>query len=308
MTRGFPFAFSPDNSRIAFANTMQGTLRIHDIQTGREIRRIQAHTPGTVTITLDYSPNGRFVASSASDNSLRVFDAETGTLLRKFYGDKRSMGAISFGPESMRIASLSLYHSVQVWDLAAAMGTFRARMNGLKCIKSHPPKPLVALAGARGETRIYDLNSRLLLRKLIGGNALIQDVAFNADGSRHVTGGDDRKLRVWDTQTGTLIKSHPSDDTIMKISHHPTKSLVAICSRNNILHTWDPQSSAKPKRLTGDGFKANDAAFSPDGARLVGSHPDGTILVWDANFHRRSSFATEWIRTSAIHRHATSRP
>ena len=281
--RGFPCDFSPDGSRIAFANTLQGTLRVYEIKTGREIHLIEAHAPGTVTLALDYSPNGRFIASSSSDNSIRVFDAAKGTLLRKFYGDKRSMGTISFSPDSMRIASLSLYYSLQVWDLADAMGPFRTKYNNVKCIKFHPTKPVVALAGSQSEVRLYDLDSHLLIRTIKTGQGLVQDVDFNADGSRLVTGGDDQTLRIWDTQTGALIKSQPHKGLILKLSHHPTDALVASCGRGSPVYLWDPQSSEEPKALAGNGIKVMHVAFSPDGTLLTGSQTDGTIVVWDTS-------------------------
>jgi WD40 repeat protein/tRNA A-37 threonylcarbamoyl transferase component Bud32 len=281
--RGFPCDFSPDGSRIAIANTMQGTLRVHEIKTGKEIHLIEAHAPGTVTLALDYSPNGRFIASSASDNSIRVFDAAKGTLLRKFYGDKRSMGTFSFGPDSMGIASLSLYYSVQVWNLANQMGPFRTKYNNVKCIKFHPTEPVVALAGSQSEVRLYDLDSQLLIQTIKTGQGLVQDVDFNADGSRLVTGGDDRTLRIWDTQTGALIKSQPHNGVILKLSHHPTAALVASCGRGSLVYLWDPQSSVEPKALAGDGSKVMHVAFSPDGALLTGSQTDGTIMVWDTS-------------------------
>lgn len=67
-------------------------------------------------------------------------------------------------------------------------------------------------------------------------------MAFSSDGTRIVSGSEDKILRVWDVTTGAQI--------------------------------GDP--------LYGHDHRVNSVAFSPDGTRIVSGSFDGTIRIWNA--------------------------
>ena len=65
-------AFSPDGKRIAAAG-FDGTLRILDAATGREMLTIFAHNSPVTGVT--FSPDGYRLASSSYDHTVRLWDA-----------------------------------------------------------------------------------------------------------------------------------------------------------------------------------------------------------------------------------------
>src|SRR5579884_2578458 len=73
-------AFSPDGSRILAAHDKDVSLRLWDIETGREVRRLGSGCARGVH-SLAFSPDGRRAVSTtntSTDDDLVLWDVETG--------------------------------------------------------------------------------------------------------------------------------------------------------------------------------------------------------------------------------------
>ena len=62
-------AFSPDGRTLASAS-MDGTVKLWDAASGRELRTLTGHTSPVLTVA--FSPDGRALASAGGDNTLRL--------------------------------------------------------------------------------------------------------------------------------------------------------------------------------------------------------------------------------------------
>ena len=87
-----------------------------------------------------------------------------------------------------------------------------------------------------------ELKSITLLQTIYDYKAEVNSIAFSPDGSRIVSGSDDKTVRVWDTLTG--------------------------------------QPALPP--LEGHEASVWSVSFSPDGTRIVSGSEDCTARVWDA--------------------------
>jgi WD40 repeat protein len=92
---GYALAFSPDGTHLLAGLTDEA--RVWDVSTGAELHRLTGQD-GTI-IGVDYSANGRFVATSTFNGSIKIWDAETGDLI---HGSelKAEMCLIKFSPDS----------------------------------------------------------------------------------------------------------------------------------------------------------------------------------------------------------------
>jgi WD40 repeat protein len=66
-------AFSPDGTLLATASA-DGTVRVWDVATGVELRRIEADAVGAESVA--WSPDGKLLASTGDDTTAKLWDVD----------------------------------------------------------------------------------------------------------------------------------------------------------------------------------------------------------------------------------------
>jgi WD40 repeat protein len=108
----------------------------------------------------------------------------------------------------------------------------------------------------------------------------VLSVTFSPDGSRIVSGGDDRTVKVWDATSGQHVldlEGHTQRVTSVAVS--PDGGRVASGSEDKTVKVWDAATGQALKTLQHEnGVKS--VAFSPDGLRIFAAS-GGHVSVWD---------------------------
>jgi WD40 repeat protein len=125
-------AFGPDG-RTALLGLDEGKsahpdygLRLVDVGTGREIRRLEGHTEPVIAIA--FGPDGRQALSGTFGSELLLWDVEQGRVQRRLEGHNGGINAIAFSPDGRLAVTGSHDESLIVWDVAT--GQARRRFLG----------------------------------------------------------------------------------------------------------------------------------------------------------------------------------
>ncbi|KAL8547538.1 hypothetical protein ACS0TY_007029 [Phlomoides rotata] len=108
-------------------------------------------------------------------------------------------------------------------------------------------------------------------------------ILFEYNSSRLVSGGHDKAVKMWDTNTGSLTRTlYGCLGTVLDICiTHDNKSVIAASSSNN-LYVWDVSSGRVRHTLTGHVDKVCAVDVSKVSNRsVVSAAYDRTIKVWD---------------------------
>ncbi|MCB2263693.1 MAG: AAA-like domain-containing protein, partial [Candidatus Thiosymbion ectosymbiont of Robbea hypermnestra] len=122
-----------------------------------------------------------------------------------------------------------------------------------------------------------------------GHSGPVESVAFSPDGTRVVSGSQDKSLRLWDTATGQPIGEpwQGHSGPVESVAFSPDGTRVVSGSEDNTLRLWDAatgQPIGEPLGENGPGHSGPvySVAFSPDGTRVVSGSQDKSLRLWNA--------------------------
>jgi cellulose biosynthesis protein BcsQ len=111
---GAASVISPDGKRMLQIDP-QGYLRIIDLATGKDIRRIAA---GSSDITAAaFSPDTRLVVTGTSGGLVSIYDNATLAQIRSFAGHENAVRRLAFSPDGRWLASGSDDATARIWSV-----------------------------------------------------------------------------------------------------------------------------------------------------------------------------------------------
>jgi len=124
-TRGpYDVAWSPGSKLLAESSlAVEKEIRIYDVNTGSLLERLTNHT-GRVW-SLDFSPDGRLLASASSDQTIRIWEVSTWREIKQFRGHGSEVWAVAFSPDGKSLASGSKDTTVRIWKVEASTSVDR---------------------------------------------------------------------------------------------------------------------------------------------------------------------------------------
>jgi WD40 repeat protein len=284
-------AMSPDGKWLATTSADEtvhvSAVHVWDLTTGSERARLSqpANFAFFANITaLAISPDSKWLAYSASDNTVRVWDVRTGRECARLQHEHR-VTAIAISPNSSWLATTSWDTTARLWDLAT--GHERARLQHptyVTAVAISPDGTWLATGGADGMVRLWDLASGRERARLQHQDS-VKGVAISPDGAWLATASVDKTARIWDAATGRerVRLQHQSQVDALAIS--PDGTWLATVS-GKLVHLWDAASGRERARLERDPSKYG-LAISPDSKWLAIAGSDNrTPTMWGSTAGR----------------------
>jgi WD40 repeat protein len=162
---------------------------------------LKGHTSGLESAV--FSPDGKKVVTASSDETARIFDAETGKELRQLNGHNYFVCCASFSPDGKKVVTAS-NKTARIWD--AETGKELRQLNGhtddVRSASFSPDGKKVVTASTDKTARIWDAETGKELRQLKGHTSWVRSASFSPDDKKVVTASEDETARIWDAETG----------------------------------------------------------------------------------------------------------
>jgi WD40 repeat protein len=188
-------------------------ILLHSLQTGKILR-----IPSGVTASeqaLAIFPSGKTVLSSTGDGTFRIWDSQSGKLLKSFPSSPswepwEPTNTMMLSANGQWAAVGGWFGSVSLWDAETGqlLRRFPKQATAVTAIAISPKGSHLATV-TEDDTIIYlwDPRTGISLGSLTGHTGRVKTIAFSQDGKTLVSGGEDQSIRVWNLKTLQLDKA-----------------------------------------------------------------------------------------------------
>ncbi|MCR9096676.1 MAG: TIR domain-containing protein [bacterium] len=244
---------------------------------------LRGHGRSVTSVSADR--DGSRIASSSDDNSVRIWNAETGDTHAVLQGHDQQVECVSFSHNQSAVVSGSWDNTVCVWDVEAkAARTVIEGHEGYVASVCFNPDDSRVVSGSWDKTVcVWDADTGERCSVLKGHDRGVTSVSMSSDGKRIASGSWDSTVRIWNAQTGRIelvLRGH--EDSVTSVSFSPDSARIVSGSRDNTLRLWDVETGDLMACLRGHDRGVMSASFSPDGTRIISGSLDKTVRTWNA--------------------------
>ena len=288
-------AFSPDSRRVVTAGD-EGSVRVWDIATGRELAHVTVTSEGQPW-RLSVSPDGRLVAASWVDGNVRVFPTTGGKPW--VIGGGEPVRGITFSPDGRRLALSSLSTGeVRVFDVSSRREVLTFGSGTGTCCTADmawsPDGRRIALARLDGAA-VHDASTGRLQLVTTGHASDLLAVAWSPDSGSLATGSTDGTARVFavdQNEAHEIVRLSAQDlrSGVAAVAFSPDgKQLMTSTQAITSVKVWDVREAGAAEVVNIPGHAGADcgSAVAPDGESVWVVEDGGALGRYDLVTGRR---------------------
>jgi serine/threonine protein kinase len=286
-------AVSPDGRR-ALSGGDDGTVRLWDLETGRQLHCLEGHTGAVMSVAL--SANGRLAISGGWDGTLRLWDLRRGSQVRCFKKNGQAIKCVALTPEGTRALFAGVGPAIHCWDLPKErpVGELTGHTGDIRSLA-------VAADGRRAISgsddhllRLWNLDTGRELRCFDGHTDSVTAAAIAPNGRWVLSGSSDHNVRLWQVESGRELRrfaGHASWVNSVAIAADGRRILTGSGGEirdgrfadgaDTTLRLWDAAEGAELRCLKGHTASVTSVALSPDGRHALSGSLDQTVRLWE---------------------------
>jgi len=219
---------------------------VWDIESGEQQLEWQnaGKVVGVTQVAVEFSPNGKMVATSSPGATVHFWDAATGRPLGKPLQHPDDVFWLVFDRAGQRLATASKDKTARIWSVQTG---------------------------------------QMLTPPLVHADPLHyrDSITFSPDGSRLATAAGS-SAQVWDTASGRAVTTPLRHGGLVRaVQFSPDGRKLLSASDDGTARLWDPETGHPVSEPMRHGARVTNAEFSPDGSRVVTFSSDKAVRIWE---------------------------
>ena len=302
-------AYSQSANQLAIAAA--NNIHIYDADTYKELMVLAGHTDSVLAVA--FSSNGKLIVSGSSDETVRLWEAETGKLRRAREEHKAPVNTVAFSPKSKKFWSVSRKNNMLRSWYSRDGGRWSAKTSSSDSVKS-----ITTVAFSQyGKTFAQAVELSMAVKDLSTVKDRFEFAVFLSETdtgkefepifTKHTekivaltishssefiaTGSSDWTIEVWKITATKLLRMDLGDPlwilkghagTVTSVAFSPTGKILASGSADQRVRLWDITTGQHLHTFSNHTSKISALAFARDDVLASGSS-DGTLFIWDLN-------------------------
>jgi WD40 repeat protein len=318
-------AFAPDGTAV-ISGSHDRTARRVGLPSGDERWRSRGYWEQVNSVAI--SGDGRLIATGSGDirfaerrlnsgakalgpGAVRVWDARTGRLLRRFGDPDEQVMAVAFAPDGRRVGGAGAGSSgsgvVHLWDVETGASVWSADDHTAEAlaVAFAPDGSALASASADGTIKLRDPRTGSVVHTLAGHEGGATSLAFSGDGAIVCGGAADGRASMWDARTCRPMQTLQPPNALLGLVGRRQERLitaVALSGDGGTLVTssgsaspefgdrkvrvWDTHSGRLQREFSRPQTAGRFVVLSPDGATVATNGQGKAIALWDVKTGR----------------------
>lgn len=274
-------AITPDGARVLSAS-VDGTLRLWDLQSGQELRVLTGHTEAVTGCVI--TPDGQHAWSVSHDGTLRQWSLTDGLQKSLHELSCGQLAGCSLSADGTRLAIASGGGEIVFLDVVRQVPLWTRRHNKgrvwLYCIALSPDGRRIATGDMDGGVKVFNTETQRELASLSRHDGPIRVLVISIDGQLLLSASHDGTIKVWDLRTGQELRTlrghkHWVCGMALDAQH------IISGAQDRTLKLWNRTQETPLATYRGHALGIIACAITPDGRFAVTGSADGTLKIWD---------------------------
>ncbi|MBF0396027.1 MAG: YjbE family putative metal transport protein [Desulfobacterales bacterium] len=231
------------------------------------------------SISINYSLDGKTLASKSSDCTVRFWDIEKKKEILTVQGNGKGAN-IEFTSDGKNYTWKKEATGIRLWDVATGkeISFLKGSTDYIKNIDISPNSKILVSTG-KETFGLWDVSTGKELANL--KETELTSVAFSQDSKMIAVAGKD-SVKIIDALTGkelSLLKGH--SNSVNAVTFSIDGKTLASASKDETIKIWDTATSKELLTLKGHSGSVNSLSFSSDGNKIASGAKDASVKIWD---------------------------
>ncbi|MBW4643727.1 MAG: WD40 repeat domain-containing protein [Goleter apudmare HA4340-LM2] len=278
------------------ASGSHGETKLWDLTKGELIETL-SESPWVMSGLVDevnslaFSADGQTLVSVGADSTIKIWHVGALDLIDILHKHNGIVRCVAFTPDGRMLATGGDDRKILFWDLterrvAIALSLDDTAAHSL--VLSKDGQTLVT--GSYRKIKVWrtsyqmgdiPLNDTQPIHSLMGHSHIVRSLAMSADAKTLVSGSRDQTIKIWDLETGELIRTLKGHkDEVCAIALSPDEEIIASGSADKTIKLWHVKTGELLATFIGHTNTVTAVAFTASGEMLVSGSLDKTIKIW----------------------------